>query len=105
MSDAYFAVSVLIRLAALTDDAGKYSAVTWIGRPSLSRCRPRTLSPTSFKDVGSADWIASSSAESFPQQTFLSWKTVSTEVASTSTALRERAVSAGRSLMRTSLLG
>jgi hypothetical protein len=56
----------------------------------------------SFKDLGSDDWTLSSRAEFFPQHTASLLKTISNDVASTSDACVDRAVSEGRSGTRTS---
>lgn len=88
----------------LTEVRGTYSAFTTIGRPSLSRCLPCNLGLSSCKDRGSES-TASSRAESFPQHTALSWRVISSAVASTAEVFFDGAVSNGRSWARTSWSG
>ena len=80
MGGACWCCSVLSNLEESTADRSTYSAVISMARPSLKRCQPCSFAATSFTPIGSVLCGLCSSAESFPQQTLLSWMIVSSDI-------------------------
>jgi hypothetical protein len=96
MGGACWCCSVLINLEESTADRSTYSAVISMARPSLKRCLPCSFAATSFTAIGSVLCRLCSSAESFPQQTLLSWMIVSSDVRDTSDGSSDRATRVGK---------
>ena len=100
MGGACWCCSVLIDLEESTADRSAYSAVISMARPSLKRYLPCSFAATFFTPIGSVLCRLCSSAESFPQQTLLSWMIVSSDVRDivrhTSDGLSDRATRVGK---------
>src|SRR6202044_3797676 len=103
-SEARCSFSVPMTEPELIEICGAYSAFTMMGRPSLKRCRPCSLVPSSFNVRGSES-TKSPSAESLPQHKLESWRTASTAAAIAAVASFEGAVNDPRLVTRTSCFG